>query len=989
MSSAPAHATPSAKKACEAAVQGPGQRLDADLRQRFETDLGVDLSGVRVHTGPAARWTAGLVGARAFAVGDDIAFSAGGFAPRETRGRRLLAHELVHVAQQRLGGPGIASPASGRHEREADYLGADLAAGLPVQVQEGAAAGPAFALEDYMNANSSGDINHLTLSQIQQDIDEIVEYLDRQIESNETTLGLEVALEMLRTRKRELLRNAAQEPERPRPRRGRGRRRGRRWEEPAEATPLDVSEMPRILRERTSLGLNDPTEVRQEVDRIVAWLQRRDVSREDRQILRDELAVLAPQRDQARQQERAARSAQRLQQVFATSGDATEQLRQHVGVVESIYTDPGEPGVAFIFHRGERLRISAERAAELRRTTIHELNRAVNRSEINASSAITGYNAQREINEDSPVVSTIAGWLGDVDDPGMSLQLTKTVVDGFITQARARLQRGDFSGAVMPIAEAAVNAQKMERAVYMWRTGLIEGASMATTALIFVRDASFAIATAIAAVVAAPFVAGAVAATGATGLGASALTVAGSGVLVGTGAGVAGGGAEYVGQRAAGEGHEEAMEAAIEQGERRAIEGASAAVGGSGTRVAGQALRVGGQASNQLLRRAGAEVIGNTAGSFTGNVLRGQDLDEAALGAVRQGVIGAPATFAGGLARTELGRDLIEHGVDTAVTTADTLYQGGSAEDVWMNVTVSTASRLGMSGGPRRQAEIQGYERRGAEFSNNVQLRARNTVAAVMIGTSNPATQPGYGSAPSQAISQRTNIVDLAQTQEVGGVLTQPGTDLASRGQPSARAQAGNSASAGRASQQAQNTASQTVIESRGSRATQRGIAAHADAIAEQERMGFIEPGSHRGATASARTARSITTGVRADVGEIMTYNSRLQRGEIGVLAPVGSNIPGPDSATAVRLPNGDYEIVVVDTKSRVSDRSQFGRVRSSLPTSWSDAVEAALAPGTLDLGNPAVENALRQAWAAGRVRVARDTVDFSPNGGGTTRLDN
>jgi len=59
------------------------------------------------------------------------------------------------------------------------------------------------------------------------------------------------------------------------------------------------------------------------------------------------------------------------------------------------------------------------------------------------------------------------------------------------------------------------------------------------------------------------------------------------------------------------------------------------------------------------------------------------------------------------------------------------------------------------------------------------------------------------------------------------------------------------------------------------------------------------------------------------------------------------------------------------------------------MPSSWQNAVSAALAPGRLGLGDPAIEQAIRDAWAQGRVRIARDTIDYSVTGQGGLRLDN
>jgi hypothetical protein len=68
----------------------------------------VDFSRVRVHADTRAAESARAIGALAYAVGQDVVFGTGQYAPRTFRGRRLLAHELAHVAQnQRLPNPAV------------------------------------------------------------------------------------------------------------------------------------------------------------------------------------------------------------------------------------------------------------------------------------------------------------------------------------------------------------------------------------------------------------------------------------------------------------------------------------------------------------------------------------------------------------------------------------------------------------------------------------------------------------------------------------------------------------------------------------------------------------------------------------------------------------------------------------------------------------------------------------------------------------------
>ena len=93
--------------AVDAASRG-GTALSYSLRAHFEPRIGVGLDRVRVHADAEAASAARGVQARAYTLGNDIVFGAGEFAPSTSTGQRLLAHELVHVAQQ--AGSGNAPP---------------------------------------------------------------------------------------------------------------------------------------------------------------------------------------------------------------------------------------------------------------------------------------------------------------------------------------------------------------------------------------------------------------------------------------------------------------------------------------------------------------------------------------------------------------------------------------------------------------------------------------------------------------------------------------------------------------------------------------------------------------------------------------------------------------------------------------------------------------------------------------------------------------
>lgn len=96
---APAAAEPRPPAGVQEVLRGPGQALDAATRAWFEPRLGRDLGGVRLHADPAAGRSAQALRAEAYTVGERIAFAPGRLAPGTGEGRRLLAHELAHVAR--------------------------------------------------------------------------------------------------------------------------------------------------------------------------------------------------------------------------------------------------------------------------------------------------------------------------------------------------------------------------------------------------------------------------------------------------------------------------------------------------------------------------------------------------------------------------------------------------------------------------------------------------------------------------------------------------------------------------------------------------------------------------------------------------------------------------------------------------------------------------------------------------------------------------
>jgi hypothetical protein len=106
--SVPANLEPRVRRATSG-----GEGLPAAVRAFFEPRFGQDLSHVRIHRDSDAAKSASALGARAYTMGDHIAFGRGYWAPGSASGDHLIAHELAHVAQQRARSEVKRKPVSG------------------------------------------------------------------------------------------------------------------------------------------------------------------------------------------------------------------------------------------------------------------------------------------------------------------------------------------------------------------------------------------------------------------------------------------------------------------------------------------------------------------------------------------------------------------------------------------------------------------------------------------------------------------------------------------------------------------------------------------------------------------------------------------------------------------------------------------------------------------------------------------------------------
>ncbi len=84
-------------------LSSSGQAMSESIRQFFEPRFGRAFSDVKVHTDSMAAKSTQSINAFAYTTGSDIVFNSGQYSPDSENGKRLIAHELTHVVQQKGG----------------------------------------------------------------------------------------------------------------------------------------------------------------------------------------------------------------------------------------------------------------------------------------------------------------------------------------------------------------------------------------------------------------------------------------------------------------------------------------------------------------------------------------------------------------------------------------------------------------------------------------------------------------------------------------------------------------------------------------------------------------------------------------------------------------------------------------------------------------------------------------------------------------------
>jgi len=176
-----ANPTDPAASRVQRVVNSPGRPLETDVQAFMRSMLGQDFSHVRTHADADAAASARSVEALAYTVGRHVVFGAGQYAPHTQAGRRVLAHELTHVAQARHADPDLRrgplriGRADDAFEQQAEAAAHAVAAGRRASI------GPSRSGEPMLRRLGAGDtfLRFFGIESGNFSDAELTEYLDR------------------------------------------------------------------------------------------------------------------------------------------------------------------------------------------------------------------------------------------------------------------------------------------------------------------------------------------------------------------------------------------------------------------------------------------------------------------------------------------------------------------------------------------------------------------------------------------------------------------------------------------------------------------------------------------------------------------------------------------------------------------------------------------------------------------------------------------
>jgi hypothetical protein len=107
-------------------ISSPGRSMDESVQREMESKMGGNFGDVQLHTGPTAASAADAINARAFTIGNHVAFNSGEYQSDSPEGKKVLAHELTHVRQQTEGAVSLLPKAGAEHPSPHDLTGAGV-----------------------------------------------------------------------------------------------------------------------------------------------------------------------------------------------------------------------------------------------------------------------------------------------------------------------------------------------------------------------------------------------------------------------------------------------------------------------------------------------------------------------------------------------------------------------------------------------------------------------------------------------------------------------------------------------------------------------------------------------------------------------------------------------------------------------------------------------------------------------------------------------
>lgn len=364
---------------------GPGTPLAPDVRAEMEQRFGSGFGDVRVHDDDAGHLSAAALGAKAYTHGPDVVFGAGRYTPRERDGRRLLAHELAHVVQQRRGGAAPQPGPSAAHEVAAGQAAAQVAAGATgVTVQGATGIGIACEVDEDQKRTKlpqshaeeslpaadaarvlqpgagywlthSPDAGAMPPLALRDEAEQIREKLFIQTQSSAQTVRLEQVLAMLEGAAARLPQGGAQPAAKRR--KGAGRAKGPGAGSAADAA-ASGSRSPLTTRNASSL---DPARLTADYDDIVRDLGRTDLTPRERAALQLELDGIEPLVGQELGRRSALRYGNLIDDALTPEdryyGD-DKPLIEHMRRIDQINSARGQPGMNYLHHGRERIPVS-------------------------------------------------------------------------------------------------------------------------------------------------------------------------------------------------------------------------------------------------------------------------------------------------------------------------------------------------------------------------------------------------------------------------------------------------------------------------------------------------------------------------------------------------------------------------------------------------------------------------------------------------------